>query len=215
MRKVLIGSAVILAFFMPVTATAAFADQPKPGATAWPAQPIEDHEDGDEDHDGDDDHAVENRMHEELESRYGKHGSFQIPPLVLRPGPAAGHGPSAIGTTGVEPILLNPTIISPSAVDGVVIAGVTVDLETAPGGVVASGSTGALGAQGIGGTGLAQTTVAATPIDFARVQINQQTPAQQFFNVATVGLATLAAAAVALGGTVGVRALREWRSERA
>ncbi|MEN9287755.1 MAG: hypothetical protein RLZ88_425 [Actinomycetota bacterium] len=212
MRKVLIGSAVVLAVFMPVTASAAIADEPKPGASAWPAQPSEDDDSEDRDHDHDD--ALEDRMHEALESRYGKHGSFQIPPLVLRPGPHAGEGSSALGTSGVEPILLNPTVIMPSAIDGIVVDGVIGVGSTIPGGTNSTGNGSGSNPQGVNYAGIAQTTVAATPIDFARVQLNQQTPAQQFFNVATIGLAALAAAAVALGGTVGVRALREWRAER-
>ncbi len=219
MRKVLIGSAVILAFFFPVTASVAVADQPKPAPTAWPGTQGND-DDSDDDERDDEDEALEHRMHQELESRYGKHGSFQIPPLVLRPGPKDGQDPTALGTVGSEPVLLNPTIITPSSINGVVAEGVSVSIGTAVSGAEATGQGGVVGAQGVGAQGIgassfAQTVVAAKPVDFALVQLNQQTPAQQFFNVATIALATLAAAAVALGATVGVRALREWRTERA
>ena len=214
MRKVLIGSAVVLAFFFPVTASAAIADQSKPVPTAWPDAQDNDDDSDDYEHD-DEDEALEHRMHQELESRYGKHGSFQIPPLVLRPGRNTSQDPTALGAVGSEPVLLNPTIITPSSINGVVVEGVTVAIGTAASSAEATGQAGVVGAQGMGASSIAQTVVAAKPVDFARVQLNQQTPAQQFFNVATIALATLAAAAVALGATVGVRALREWRTERA
>lgn len=217
MRKVLIGSAVILAVFFPVTASAAVADQPKPAPTAWSSErdSDDDFEHDDEDKNEDENEALEHRMHQELESRYGKHGSFQIPPLVLRPGPNAEQEPTALGAVSSEPVLLNATIITPSSINGVVAEGITVQIGSAASGTQATGQGGAVGAQGIGPNAMAQTVVAAKPVDFALVQLNQQTPAQQFFNVATIALAALAAAAVAIGATVGVRALREWRTERA
>ncbi|MEN9606839.1 MAG: hypothetical protein RL605_667, partial [Actinomycetota bacterium] len=84
MRKVLIGSAIVLVVFAPLTsASAAIADEPLPAPSGAPFG----HDDAQQDdwlgiHDS----KAEDLLHHELEKRYGKHGAFQIPPLVLKPG---------------------------------------------------------------------------------------------------------------------------------
>ena len=184
MRKVLIGTAVVLLAF--AAPTAALADEPDPAATSAPFQSS--NEDDQQDHQlGIIDPVAEDRIHHELEERYGKHGQFQIPPLVLKP--------SVTGANGLDAAAGNTANLSSTSLS--VTLGVTQLKQPASAGTKSL------------------TNVAANPVDFASVQLNQPTPAQQFFQISSIGLAALAAGAVVLGGTVGARALRELRAERA
>lgn len=193
MRKVLIGSAIVLAIGLPILgAIPAQADEPTPGASSKP------HHNGDEEDQTQDsnlgiiDPIAEDRLHHEINERYGNKGAFQIPPLVIRP-----NSDGVTITTDAPKISGN--------LPGASISGAGLGYS--------GGQTPANSVQNAGIRPNGETNVAEHPVDFKLVNLNEQSPAQQFFQVSTIGLGVLAAGAVVLGGTIGARAWRQARAD--
>lgn len=211
MRKALAGIAIVLGLVAPFSlVAAAHADEPKPKPTAGIQSGDDDYEDHEEF--GEIDHDAEDRMHNELEERYGKGGAFAIPPLVIRPhGGFAGHANGTTATLGGAGVLTGTgTDFSGANVSGSGQSASVPGSAFTPNGLPASNASTA----GVSGTQSQSTSqISTTPIDFSKVQLNSPTPAETFMQWATGGIAVMAALAIALAATVGRKALRSARQD--
>ena len=144
---------------------------------------------GSDDNEGDDavtlfDPVAEDRAHHELEKLYGKEGSFQMPALVVKP-----QGKLTFGSNGATQLT-----------------------TTHPAGQSATATnTSGSGVSGSTGSAPIANTIAAKPIDFDVVLLNQQTPADTFFQSTTIAITVMAIGAAAFGGAFAVRNVRALR----
>lgn len=174
---------------------------PKPRESHPPK--IEDSEDSQDEVEDESHEADEKAKHKELREKYGTSGKFLLPPLVIRP----------------KHSMPKPTL-SPEA--GVVSSGAVGSGESA-GGLVSE--TGSFGSASLGNfiavnpssaltgyskdsTGTAVNPEQNVPIDITTVNFNQKTPIAVFIEAAKVGLGAMTVGVLALGLTVGYRAIR-------
>lgn len=161
-------------------------------------------EDGEEVHDEDGDHEVDEKAkHKELREKYGTSGKFLLPPLVIRPKHSVPK-PSPTTDTGV---------VSSGAVGSGESAGGSVS-ETGSfgsaslGNFIAVNPSSALTGYSKDSTGTAVNPEQNVPIDITAVNFNQKTPIAVFIEAAKVGLGAMTLGVLALGLTVGYRAIR-------
>ncbi|MEN9607242.1 MAG: hypothetical protein RL605_1070 [Actinomycetota bacterium] len=221
MRKLVALGLVTMALVLPISTVAASAEESDNESTSTPsaepttrptarptARPGEKHlpvikptdaarlgsgvGSGSDDNEGDDavtlfDPVAEDRAHHELEKLYGKEGSFQMPALVVKP-----QGKLTFGSNGATQLTTtHPAGQSATATN-------------------TSGS-GVSGSAGSAGSAPIANTIAAKPIDFDVVLLNQQTPADIFFQSTTIAITVMAIGAAAFGGVVAVRNVRTVR----
>ena len=218
MRKLVALGLVTMALVLPISTVAASAEESDNESTSTPsaepttrptarptARPGERHlpvikptdaarlgsgvGSGSDDNEGDDavtlfDPVAEDRAHHELEKLYGKEGSFQMPALVVKP-----QGKLTFGSNGATQLT-----------------------TTHPAGQSATATnTSGSGVSGSAGSAPIANTIAAKPIDFDVVLLNQQTPADTFFQSTTIAITVMAIGAAAFGGVVAVRNVRALR----
>lgn len=198
MRKFVAASALLVAAAATVAgASVAFADgkHPTPFPTAGaPRDPDHDHSESDDDRyegvvisDGDSDE--ERRAHHELELKYGKDGAFQIPPLVIKPGQLIEDANSSanFGGAAVGPAAANGqnAVITGSGTHG------SLAVSPANGGAFTSGQSPLQGGQN---------PISNQPIDFSKIVLHQQSPAEKFVQVSSMALIVMALGAVGFGG---------------
>ena len=218
MRKLVALGLVTMALVLPISTVAASAEESDNESTSTPsaepttrptarptARPGERHlpvikptdaarlgsgvGSGSDDNEGDDavtlfDPVAEDRAHHELEKLYGKEGSFQMPALVVKP-----QGKLTFGSNGATQLT-----------------------TTHPAGQSATATnTSGSGVSGSAGSAPVANTIAAKPIDFDVVLLNQQTPADTFFQSTTIAITVMAIGAAAFGGVVAVRNVRALR----
>jgi len=214
MRKLVALGLVTMALVLPISTVAASAEESDNESTSTPsaepttrptARPGERHlpvikptdaarlgsgvGSGSDDNEGDDavtlfDPVAEDRAHHELEKLYGKEGSFQMPALVVKP-----QGKLTFGSNGATQLT-----------------------TTHPAGQSATATnTSGSGVSGSAGSAPIANTIAAKPIDFDVVLLNQQTPADIFFQSTTIAITVMAIGAAAFGGVFAVRNVRAVR----
>jgi len=218
MRKLVALGLVTMALVLPISTVAASAEESDNESTSTPsaepttrptarptARPGERHlpvikptdaarlgsgaGSGSDDNEGDDavtlfDPVAEDRAHHELEKLYGKEGSFQMPALVVKP-----QGKLTFGSNGATQLT-----------------------TTHPAGQSATATnTSGSGVSGSAGSAPIANTIAAKPIDFDVVLLNQQTPADIFFQSTTIAITVMAIGASAFGGVFAVRNVRAVR----
>jgi len=214
MRKLVALGLVTMALVLPISTVAASAEESDNESTSTPsaepttrptARPGERHlpvikptdaarlgsgvGSGSDDNEGDDavtlfDPVAEDRAHHELEKLYGKEGSFQMPALVVKP-----QGKLTFGSNGATQLT-----------------------TTHPAGQSATATnTSGSGVSGSAGSAPVANTIAAKPIDFDVVLLNQQTPADIFFQSTTIAITVMAIGAAAFGGVFAVRNVRAVR----
>ncbi|MDE2387168.1 MAG: hypothetical protein KGL77_05685 [Actinomycetales bacterium] len=199
MRKFVAASTLFVAAAATLAgASVALADDkhPTPLPTAGvQSEPINPHSGADDDnYEGvivsDGDSAKERRAHHELELKYGKDGAFQIPPLVIKPGQ-----PIEDATTGTS---FGSAVVGPAATKGqtAVIAGP----GTTGSAAVHPTNGGSVPMQGQNPTQGGQNPIAPDPIDFSKIVLHQQSPAETFMQVSSTALIVMALGAVGFGG---------------
>ena len=149
------------------------------------AKPGSNDDDDAEDADHAVDSDVEGRLHSELEKRYGKDGSFQMPTLVVKP-----QGKITFGSSGATQLTTTHPV----------------------GQGATAATTGATGTSSAGGGSALGNAIAAQPIDFDVVQLSQPTPADTFFQSATIAIAVMGVGAVAFAGVFAARNVRAIRN---
>lgn len=122
----------------------------------------------------DGDSAKERRAHHELDLRYGKGGAFQIPPLVIKPGTAAVEPNSDFSGAAITETQSSNNSNS------------SINQTGAP--------TGAALKTGV------STKIANQPVDFSKVILNQESPAETFVHSSSIALIVLASCAFGAGG---------------
>ena len=195
MRKTLAAGALLLALAAALTATAtATADDKHPSplpSRGAPTQPV--NQPDDDDYAGivisDDDSAKERRAHHELDLRYGKGGAFQIPPLVIKPSTVATAPNSGFAGAAVTGSNSSHT------------AHVSIGQTQAP--------------EGRGLKAGVSTKIASQPVDFSKVILKQETPAQTFVHSSSIALLVLAGLAIAAAGYLAFGRSQRARTELA
>jgi hypothetical protein len=173
----------------PLAASAAPIQTSKTIVTTFHAEDGEDHED-DGDDDQDDDH------------------SGYIPPVFVVPGHKKPHKEKSETTVSTAPDTSTSATIDP--VTGQPVQTTSIDPVTGQEFMVV-GAGGAPATESLGGVNPEE----ARAVDIRRVPSGVLTPADQFLDAAYIGLGMLAVAALGLGGTAAVRAIRLRRSGKA
>ncbi len=175
----------------PLAASAAPMQSAKTIVTTFHAEDGEDHED-----DGDDDQDDEH--------------SGYIPPVFVVPGHKKHHSEHNQTTTAPTPTpeATTPTEIDPAT--GQPLQTSSIDPVTGEEFMVV-GAGGDAAADSLGGVNPEE----ARAVDIRRVPTGMRTPADQFMDAAYIGLGMLGVAALGLGGTAAVRAIRLRRSGKA
>ena len=167
------------------------------------------------------------KVHRELEEKYGKEGRLSVPPLVIRPKREtdafistpnglveiketdSDASPDTSVSSGTKAATTNKGLIAPSTGT----PGSTVDSSI--GSSVGSASAGFIAINPAKKSGVTTQTSGVQvfpeqnlPIDISHANFERQTPADVFIQAAQVGLIAMAGGAVVLGGVAASRAIR-------